>query len=267
MKTTTLLSSWENPQDVSRANLLFENRNKSYGGYYIRVYYPERIFRAFIFAVFGFGVFMTGIFLAGKYFDNPGITIPPNIPIWFDPPVGTPLSPRPPNNPPTRSGREKPLQGFATTVVVDSIIEADTSAADVPATNLNPGNTTAGGDSASDENTSDNTGKINPNVIVKVPEIFPEFPGGDKKLFEFLRDNIDYPAQARENKTQGYVYITFVVDKRGKISDVKLLRGIGDGCEEEAISAIRKMPDWIPGRMGGEPVDVQYNLPVNFKLK
>ena len=77
MNASTLLSSWENPQDVSRANILFENRNKSYGGYFIRVHYPERIFRAFVFALLGFGVFMSGLLMAGKFITDATIIIPP----------------------------------------------------------------------------------------------------------------------------------------------------------------------------------------------
>ena len=63
------------------------------------------------------------------------------------------------------------------------------------------------------------------------------------------------------------MYVTFVVDKDGKIKDAKILRGIGGGCDEEALRVVRNMPEWKSGRQNGRPVQVQYNLPVNFTLK
>ena len=95
----------------------------------------------------------------------------------------------------------------------------------------------------------------------------PGFPGGEAKLFEYLQKNIKYPPVARENGIQGRVYVTFVVDKEGKIRDAKILRGIGGGCDEEALRVVRAMPDWKAGRQNGRSVQVQYNLPVNFTLK
>ena len=102
--------------------------------------------------------------------------------------------------------------------------------------------------------------------IFTVVEEMPSFPGGEAKLFEYL-SKIKYPAIARENGISGRVYVTFVVDKDGKIKDAKLLRGIGGGCDEEALRVVKSMPDWKPGRQNGRNVTVQYNLSVNFNLK
>ena len=102
-----------------------------------------------------------------------------------------------------------------------------------------------------------------PYVVV---ELNPEFPGGEQAMRSFLRDNIRYPLMARESGITGTVYVTFVVSKSGKISDVKLLRGIGGGCDDEAIRVVKTMPAWIPGRQTGKPVPVQFNLPIKFSL-
>lgn len=72
---------------------------------------------------------------------------------------------------------------------------------------------------------------------------------------------------ARENGIEGIVYVTFVVDKDGKVKDAKILRGKGAGLDEEALRVVRSMPDWKPGKQNGRAVAVQYNLPVNFKLQ
>jgi protein TonB len=95
----------------------------------------------------------------------------------------------------------------------------------------------------------------------------PEFPGGEEKLFEYLGKNIKYPSMARENGITGTVYVTFVVEGNGEISDVKKLRGIGGGCDEEAVRVVRSMPAWKPGKQNSKPVRVQYNLPIKFTLR
>jgi len=103
--------------------------------------------------------------------------------------------------------------------------------------------------------------------IFTIVENMPEFPGGTKKLFQYLGKNIKYPAMAKDAGIKGKVYVTFVVDKDGSIADVKVLRGIGGGCDEEALRVVKSMPKWSPGKQRGKPVRVQYNLPINFILK
>ena len=94
----------------------------------------------------------------------------------------------------------------------------------------------------------------------------PEFLGGDEKLFEYLANNITYPKEAKEKGIQGKVYVQFIVEKDGSISDVKVIKGIGDGCDKEALRAINEMPRWKPGTQKGKPVRVRYNLPINYVL-
>jgi len=97
-------------------------------------------------------------------------------------------------------------------------------------------------------------------------EIYPEFPGGDNKRFEYLVNSVVYPKGAREAGIQGIVYVTFVVEKDGSISDVKLLRGVHPLLDEETLRVMRGMPRWIPGRLDGRPVKVQFNMPLKFTL-
>lgn len=102
--------------------------------------------------------------------------------------------------------------------------------------------------------------------IFTVVEVPPQFPGGDDARIEFLSKNITYPEQAKKEGIQGTVYITFVVQPDGSITDAKVLRGIGGGLDEIAIAAVQKMPKWEPGKVKGEPVPVQFNMPIKFKL-
>ncbi len=109
--------------------------------------------------------------------------------------------------------------------------------------------------------------EIHEEEIFTIVEKMPEFPGGTEKLFRYLGKNIEYPPMAKDAGIKGKVYITFVVDKDGSITDVQVLRGIGGGCDEEAIRVVKGMPKWSPGKQRGKSVRVQYNLPINFILK
>jgi protein TonB len=97
-------------------------------------------------------------------------------------------------------------------------------------------------------------------------EQMPEYPGGDDARIKFILKNLSYPRMANESGIQGTVYVTFVVSKTGQISGVKVLRGIGGGCDEEAVRVIKLMPPWIPGRQNGKAVPVQFSLPLRFSL-
>lgn len=108
---------------------------------------------------------------------------------------------------------------------------------------------------------------IEDEEIFVVVETMPSFPGGMNKLMEYLQNNLRYPQLAKELNIQGRVFLTFVIEKDGSVTDTKLLRGIGGGCDEEAIRVVNNMPKWIPGSQRNKPVRVQYNLPINFMLK
>lgn len=109
--------------------------------------------------------------------------------------------------------------------------------------------------------------EINETEIFTVVESMPRFPGGEAELYKYLSKNIVYPTMAQESGVQGRVYVTFVVEVDGSITDIKILRGIGGGCDEEAVRVVRSMPRWNPGKQRGQPVRVQYNLPVRFVLQ
>lgn len=102
--------------------------------------------------------------------------------------------------------------------------------------------------------------------VLTHPDSMPEFPGGVMKMYHFLGENIEYPVNAKRKGIQGRVFITFVVEKDGSITNVKVLSGIGYGCDAEAIRVVKKMPKWRPGEHKGKPVRVQFNLPIKFTM-
>jgi len=111
-----------------------------------------------------------------------------------------------------------------------------------------------------------------PEVEEKVDEIFEivednaEPVGGYAEFYKFVKKNIKYPNQAKRMGVEGKVYVQFVVDKDGTITDVKSIRGIGAGCDEEAVRILEKAPKWKPGKQRGRPVKQRIVLPINFKL-
>ncbi len=108
--------------------------------------------------------------------------------------------------------------------------------------------------------------EVDEDVIFTVVEDQPEFPGGEEARQRFLEDNLRYPTMAREAGIQGTVFVTFVVETDGSVTDVRVLRGIGGGCDEEAVRVVNMMPRWEPGRQRGQPVRVQFNMPIRFRL-
>ncbi len=103
-------------------------------------------------------------------------------------------------------------------------------------------------------------------VFVAVEQM-PQFPGGDAELMKYLSKNIKYPTMAMENNIQGRVVVQFVVTKTGAIGEVKVIRSVDRDLDREAIRVCKSLPNFIPGKMNGQAVNVWYTLPVNFKLQ
>lgn len=102
--------------------------------------------------------------------------------------------------------------------------------------------------------------------IYQIVEVMPEFPGGSAAMMNYLSKNIKYPEEAKEKGISGRVFLSFVIEKDGSVSDVKVARGIGKVCDDEAVRVVKAMPNWKPGLMKGKPVRVNYMLPIFFKL-
>lgn len=98
-------------------------------------------------------------------------------------------------------------------------------------------------------------------------EVMPQFPGGDKELMNFIKDNLRYPSVDAQRGVEGRVIIRFIVNKTGKVTDVKVIRGLSPTCDAEATRVVNIMPTWKPGTQKGMPVNVYYTLPFVFKLQ
>ena len=132
-------------------------------------------------------------------------------------------------------------------------------------------------DQGSDE--AEHVLKVNEKVVDEVPpaveetkvfdvvEQMPQYKGGDQALMDYLNKSIKYPVIAEENGIQGRVVCTFVVERDGAISDVKVVRSVDPSLDKEAVRVLKAMPKWIPGKQNGSAVRVKFTLPVTFKLQ
>ena len=108
---------------------------------------------------------------------------------------------------------------------------------------------------------------VKPEQIFQSVEQMPQFPGGEAALMKFLSSHINYPPMAAENDVQGKVIVQFVVDKTGKVGEVKVVRSVDKDLDHEAIRVCQALPKFTPGRQNGRPVSVWYTLPIQFKLQ
>ena len=106
----------------------------------------------------------------------------------------------------------------------------------------------------------------NDTTIYTIVDEMPQFQGGDSALVEYITHNVHYPQAEKAQGIQGKVFIGFVVEKDGSISNVEVKRGIGEECDAEAVRVVKDMPAWIPGKRNGEPVRVSSMLPINYKI-
>lgn len=262
---TRVNESWSNATNSARAELVFEFRNKNYGAYILRKKYGKHLIIAFTISALWI-VLLCSTPLLINYFNKKNteykIKMEDSVLLEEPPPIDKNLTSLPPIIPPT------PVQ--QTIKFTPPKIVKDEEVVDLPPTqeetkDVQVSSQTQEGDKNFIDLPPEPSSDIDEDKIFSLVEESPSFPGGEKKLMEYL-SNIKYPVIAREERISGWVVISFIVDKAGKIKDGKVLKGIGGGCNEEALKKIMSMPDWNPGRQNGRNVMVRTILRVNFTL-
>jgi protein TonB len=253
--------------------IVFEKRNKEYGAYELRKRYNKRMNIAFAIslAIFLFAVSLPTILDKLSELTKENIKVQEVDLKLADPPPLDKDEPPPPPPPPDPPPPVQETIKFTPPVIVEEVKEEDIPPPQEAANETTVDTKTQEGTTdlevLPDEGGGEDEAGLGEQEIFTVVEKMPEFEGGEDKLREFLSKNIKYPSMARENGISGTVYITFVVEGDGKITDVKSLRGLGGGLTEEAIRVVRMMPNWTAGRQNGKPVRVQFTLPVKFTLR
>ena len=107
--------------------------------------------------------------------------------------------------------------------------------------------------------------KVEEEVFVVVEEQ-AEFPGGLDSMYAYIQKNLVYPEKAKAEGIEGRVFVSFIIEKDGSISNILIKRAIGGGCEEAVVEMIKNMPKWNPGKQKGKPVRFQFTLPIKFEL-
>lgn len=246
--------------------LIFENKNKAYGAYALRESQSSTVTKSMLITFAGISLLVFAAFVSNKNKMESSIVIPIDsvyVMEWnlTPPEMEKPVVIDPPKEP------AKAAYSDDLNYVAD-----DHTAIDPPKANVelvfNPGGNKDGDkDSIPVEPVIPHVDPPLPPLPPPPPEyivdVMPEF----KNMSKFISDNLRYPPIAMENNTTGTVFLSFVVEKDGSVNDVKILRGLPDGCAEEAMRVVKMMPKWTPGKNHGQPVRVQFNLPIKFNLK
>jgi len=248
-------------------DIVFKNRNKEYGSYYLRKKYRKFVIISMVFAFVLAGV-VVAYPLINAYVNKSRLVREKEkeVGVKFENIKQEEAPPPPPPPPPPEAMVEK-VKFTAPVVVEDTTIEVTMASMD----DLNKkGNVEAPTEDVVVEIKDEGPKVIETPVqaeIFTVVEEQPGYPGGEEARISYLQQNIKYPEEAKELGIQGKVFVTFVVEVDGSITDVRVLRGIGGGCDEEAIRVVKSMPKWVPGKQRGVPVRVQFNLPIKFTLQ
>jgi protein TonB len=249
-------------------DLLFEERNKEYGAYQLRRRYNNVVAAGVVFgSLFVSAALIIPFALEGS--DNnvlPGgysyvqvemdnLETPPDE-LYFPPP--------PP--PPPEAAAMQEIQKYVPPVVVDSLINIETepAATDQYLSQEATDNLINGGNGTGEELLTGQPGYDSDEPYFSV-EIMPAFRGGDINTFRtWVQKRTNYPQAAYENKIRGTVFLTFIVEKDGSVSNVSVVKGVDPLLDEAAVSAISESPKWTPGFQRGQPVRVRFSIPLNF---
>ncbi|HEY5744639.1 MAG TPA: TonB family protein [Chryseolinea sp.] len=256
----------ENAEIQSMNDLVFENRNKAYGAYAIRKAYSNNVHKGLLFVLVSF----SGAMIMTLFFNGDPIVIEPKTGegiVFVNIPVPKLKPQKPATSPPVRRAPRDIAPIVSTRPDLDETkpqqTETTTGAPDGPLDGAVP--IESSGPVAADPVVATPVA-VEPVKVFVHPEVMPQYEGGMEGLAKYMRKNLKYPAVARRMGTEGLVFVSFIIDIDGHISEAKVIKGISKECDEEAVRVVSKMPSWIAGRQGNAPVIVRMVLPIKFQL-
>lgn len=273
MAEKELSNNWDDVISEGRNALVFENRHKDYGAFDLRMRYNSYVNRAILISSIAI-ILMIAIPKIYSWFNKQAAEDRvvemdmTQLDLEAPPPVDETEPPPPPPPPPPVLETVK----FTPPVVVDEEVLEETPIITQEVEVQISTTTNAGtGDDIIIIPEETGTGVVadNPETPFLSVEEMPGFPGGEEALFKYLGKNINYPAMEKDAGISGTVYVYFVINKEGKVSNVEVKRGVkgGPGLDKEALRVIKSMPNWSVGKQNGRPASVQFTLPVKFVLR
>lgn len=241
-------------------DLAFTGRNKQYGAYLLRKKYTRYLFISTLLTVLIVSIIILAFFL--HFFFEEGRALELNYITdvqYFSMPLPQDDNNKLAGSLPLESTEEEAPQ------VVDSVTQEKLK----PDTYLStPEEENQALDSAGKNagNAVTGNGSGDASGIVKVIDVYPRFPGGDEARLWFLRKTVRYPETALKASIQGIVLVVFIIEIDGSVSNVGVDKGIGGGCDEEAVRVVKLMPKWEPARRAGKPVRIVVRIPIIFRL-
>ncbi|MBC7568001.1 MAG: energy transducer TonB [Pedobacter sp.] len=282
----TMINTSSNLYKAEWLNLVFKNRNQAYGAYALRsesgrismwaLFFGSAVFVLLFMAPKLYSLFQKDEVVAEPYNNEKivDVILPPKVEkpkvkeelllpkndpinekIKMVKPMSrpTPVNDTPPFTPPTIEEMDHAVVGPVTQVGKETdLIVAPTEGAG----NGTEAGTVSGEGSGTEE-------EIYNAIDI---EAYPEFEGGMKAWYKFIQRNLRYPTIAIEQEKQGKVFVSFVIERDGSVSDVKVMKGVGYGMDDEAARVIKKSPIWKPGKQSGKPVRVRFNMPITFAM-
>jgi protein TonB len=257
-------------------DVVFENKNKAYGAYQLRQKNSSTTTRALLFASAAFILlFITPKIISLIKGALPEDEVVQQVEVTVQPPP--PVDPKTPPPPPVEPPPPKQDQvKFPPPIVKPDVEVRDQEPPQIEdLKKADPGQKTIAGDPDADIVITAPVGegpkqaavvedtKVYDFVSIETP---PSFPGGIEKFYAYVGKSIKYPPMAAENNIQGKVFLSFVVEKNGELTDIHVDRKLGGGTDEEAVRVLKASPRWTPGIQNGKPVRVKYNIPISFTL-
>ena len=251
--------------------IVFEKRNKDYGAYFLRSIYKKHMTFAVTVSSLALLLFMS-VPLVKAYYDQGNarnkvretsvVSKLEKIRRDEDAPPPPPPPPPPPEAVEQKAAFKAPIVTTDTTEATSDLPDQDELSKTAPV-------------APPKEVVIDEGPKEEVKVIQQVEDVteyvsveeMPEFPGGEAELQKYIATNIKYPQIAKESGIQGTVYVKFVVNEQGVVFKADILRGIGGGCDEEAIRIIKSLPKWTSGKQNGKAVKVTFTVPIRFILQ
>ena len=268
---------------ASLDDIVFDGRNRHYGAYELRALYQRHVTRALVIAMAILALILVFPLVAQLLAKARPVVVPTVVeakPFKYDPTIPLPAITPPPAavKPPTMPPQPPTVRNVAMVVAKDDAVKPDDK---VPNQDELLEKQSGTRDSKGDPNAGQAVSEELPPGLGDAPtaelvnkvyisvEHMPELPtgGGTAAIVLAIQRAVRYPSQALRNGVEGKVFVSFIVDAKGEVTDVKIVKGLGSGLDEETIRAIKTLPRFIPGKQNGNDVSVSFTVPVTYKIQ